>query len=60
MKLSEFMGKPLADSLESMEMVSHEVHTDDAGNVKSLKLKYVPKSELEEKQDTKKQNNPRW
>lgn len=45
MKLTEFYSKPIKDVMETMEMVDLKVHTDNAGNVHSIEVKFFNKSE---------------
>ena len=45
MKLTEFYSKPIKDVMETMEMVDLKVHTDNAGNVHSIEVKFSNDSE---------------
>lgn len=40
MKLNEFYEKPIKEVVDGMEMVDLKVHTDDAGNVHSVEVKF--------------------
>ena len=40
MKLSEFVTKPLMEALLELDLTNMKVHTDDAGNVCAVELKY--------------------
>lgn len=42
MKLNDVYTKPLKDIVEQMNLTDMKVHTDDAGDVKSIELKYEP------------------
>jgi len=41
MKLAELYSKPIKEAMEEMTLVDMKVHTDDAGNVKAVELKYT-------------------
>lgn len=40
MKLNELYAKPIKEVMDEMEMVDLKVHTDDAGNVHSIEVKF--------------------
>lgn len=42
MKLNDVYTKSLKDIVEQMNLTDMKVHTDDAGDVKSIELKYEP------------------
>lgn len=42
MKLNDVYTKSLKDVVEQMNLTDMKVHTDDAGDVKSIELKYEP------------------
>ena len=45
MKLNDVYTKPLKDIVEQMTLTDMKVHTDDAGDVKSIELKYEPEKQ---------------
>lgn len=45
MKLNEFYARPIKDIMETMEMVDLKIHTDNAGNVHSIEVKFSNDSE---------------
>ncbi len=45
MKLNELYAKPIKEVVDGMEMVDLKVHTDDAGNVRSVEVKFANDSE---------------
>lgn len=53
MKLTEFYSKPIKDVIETMEMVDLKVHTDNAGNVRSIEVKFSNDSEEIDEQKRK-------
>lgn len=40
MTLAEFMEKPLKEALQELSLVDSKVHTNDAGQVIAVELKY--------------------
>ena len=58
MKLGEVYRKPIAEIIEELELSNMEVHTDDSGNVKSIKLEYTEKEP--EKEPETKTRKPQW
>lgn len=56
MTVQEFLNKPLAEAIQDMNLVNAKVHNDEAGNIKSVELKYVPKDVVPDKTQTPKQN----
>lgn len=47
MKLNDVYTKSLKDVVEQMNLTDMKVHTDDAGDVKSIELKYEPDGQNE-------------
>ncbi len=45
MKLAELYSKPIKEAMEEMTLVDMKVHTDGAGNVKAVELKYADSRE---------------
>lgn len=45
MKLNELYAKPIKEVVAEMEMVDMKVHTDEAGNVRTIEIKYSGESE---------------
>ena len=43
MKMNDLIDKPLAETLNSMDLVDFKVHSDDNGTIRSIEMKYVPK-----------------
>lgn len=43
MKLSEVYSRSLKEVIEELELSNMEVHSDEAGNVKAIELKYTEK-----------------
>lgn len=43
MKLSEAYSRSLKEVIEELELSNMEVHSDEAGNVKAIELKYTEK-----------------
>ena len=52
MNLGEFMQKPLSEAIAEMELVDSKVHTNDAGQVQAVELKYRPKDVVPEQKPT--------
>lgn len=45
MKLNELYAKPIKEVIDEMDMVDLKVHTDNAGNVHSIEVKFSNGSE---------------
>lgn len=59
MKLNELYAKPIKEVVDGMEMVDLKVHTDDAGNVHSVEVKFSNDSkEIDEQKKKSYERNP--
>lgn len=59
MKLNELYTKPIKEVVDGMEMVDLKVHTDDAGNVHSVEVKFSNDSkEIDEQKKKSYERNP--
>ncbi len=59
MKLNELYAKPIKEVVDGMEMVDLKVHTDDAGNVRSVEVKFSNDSkEINEQEGNRGERNP--
>lgn len=48
MKLNDMQGKTLKEIQEELTLVDYKIHTDSTGEVKSLEVKYMPSSTIDE------------
>lgn len=57
MTLGQFMSKPLNDQIADMELVEMKPHTNDAGEIQCVELKYVPRDGVERKKVYREEKN---
>ena len=41
LKLNEMLEKPLGEVLKEMDLADTKIHSDDAGEIKCIELKYI-------------------